>query len=99
MSSSLAVTSSGLSFDVLDAGLPSEKESSRPVAGVRVNSGSGDGLPERLASQVLLEWSVPWQLPIVGSCQARCWKVIETFFGYALHTIEWNFYFLFSVFR
>ncbi|GJV34863.1 hypothetical protein Tco_1407340 [Tanacetum coccineum] len=49
MSSSRAVTSSGLSSDVIR-------------------------LPERLASQVFLEWSVPWQLPVLKSCQARCWK-------------------------
>ncbi|GJR08244.1 retrotransposon protein, putative, ty1-copia subclass [Tanacetum coccineum] len=30
------------------------------------------GLPERLASQVFLDWNVPWQLPISGSCQIRC---------------------------
>ncbi|GJV29408.1 hypothetical protein Tco_1385856 [Tanacetum coccineum] len=75
----LAVTSSGLSSDVSDAGLPLEKVI---------------GLLERLTSQVLLGWSVPWRLPVLGSCQARCWKVIETFLGYALHTIEWNFFFL-----
>ncbi|GJS76904.1 hypothetical protein Tco_0726785 [Tanacetum coccineum] len=39
--SSLAVPSSGLSSDVSDAGLPSEKESSRPAAGVKVNSSPG----------------------------------------------------------
>ncbi|GJZ55208.1 hypothetical protein Tco_0610401 [Tanacetum coccineum] len=65
MSSSLAVTSSGLTSGVSDTGLPSEK--------VVI------GLPEGLASQVFLEWNVPWQLPVLGSCQARCWKVIETF--------------------
>ncbi|GKG43375.1 hypothetical protein Tco_0480059, partial [Tanacetum coccineum] len=27
------------------------------------------GLPERLASQVFLDWNVPWQLPGLGSCQ------------------------------
>ncbi|GJW07416.1 hypothetical protein Tco_1569839 [Tanacetum coccineum] len=27
------------------------------------------GLPERLASQVFLEWSVPWWLPVLESCQ------------------------------
>ncbi|GJR52550.1 hypothetical protein Tco_1403071 [Tanacetum coccineum] len=26
----------------------------------------------RLASQVFLEWNVPWRLPIPGSCQIRC---------------------------
>ncbi|GJS61144.1 hypothetical protein Tco_0655928 [Tanacetum coccineum] len=45
-------------------------------------------LPERLASRVFLEWSVPWRLPAPGSCQARCWKVIETFLEYTLHTTE-----------
>ncbi|GJU17428.1 putative reverse transcriptase domain-containing protein [Tanacetum coccineum] len=35
-----------------------------------------------------VRWNVPWQLPIMGSCQARCWKVIETFLEYTLHTIE-----------
>ncbi|GJX93711.1 hypothetical protein Tco_0348297 [Tanacetum coccineum] len=58
MSSSLAVISSGLSSDVSDAGFPSEKV----VA---------FGLPERLASQVFLEWNVPWWLPVPGSCQAE----------------------------
>ncbi|GKB13783.1 hypothetical protein Tco_0847706 [Tanacetum coccineum] len=27
------------------------------------------GSPERLASQVFLEWNVPWWLPVLGSCQ------------------------------
>ncbi|GJZ98533.1 hypothetical protein Tco_0670986 [Tanacetum coccineum] len=41
----LAVTSSGLSYGVSDAGLPSEKvvaSSSRPVIRVKVNSSSGN---------------------------------------------------------
>ncbi|GKC49397.1 hypothetical protein Tco_1072142 [Tanacetum coccineum] len=95
MSSSLAVTSSGLSSDVSDAGLPSEK-----VVASGWDNDDGDlllfregpvqviRLPERLESQVFLEWNVPWQLPVLGSCQARCWKVIETFLEYTLHTTE-----------
>ncbi|GJW53258.1 hypothetical protein Tco_0097343 [Tanacetum coccineum] len=88
-------TSSGLSSGVSDAGacdisvgtlwLFISWESSRPVAGVMVKV---IGLPERLASQVFLEWNVPWQLPVLGICQARCWKVIETFLEYTLHMTE-----------
>ncbi|GJR44930.1 hypothetical protein Tco_1313033 [Tanacetum coccineum] len=76
----LAVTSSGLSSDVSDDGLPSEK-----VMKSRRNDDDGDlllfrdapnagaviGLPERLASQVFLDWNVPWRLPIPKSCQAQ----------------------------
>ncbi|GJS18749.1 ribonuclease H-like domain-containing protein [Tanacetum coccineum] len=29
------------------------------------------GLPERLTSQVFLEWSVPWRPPVLGSCQSK----------------------------
>ncbi|GJV47704.1 ribonuclease H-like domain-containing protein [Tanacetum coccineum] len=29
------------------------------------------GLPERLTSQVFLEWSVPWRPPVLGSCQVH----------------------------
>ncbi|GJS72447.1 hypothetical protein Tco_0705288 [Tanacetum coccineum] len=79
VSSSLAVTSSGLSSDVSDAGLPSEK-----IMASGKNGDDGDlllfrdcpmlvilviGFPERLASQVFLEWNVLWWLPIPGSCQ------------------------------
>ncbi|GJS89277.1 hypothetical protein Tco_0771913 [Tanacetum coccineum] len=78
LSSSLAVTSSGLSSDVSDAGLPSEK-----IMASGKNGDDGDlllfrdgpapvqviGLLERLASQVFLEWDVPWWLPVSGSCQ------------------------------
>ncbi|GJY09085.1 hypothetical protein Tco_0377270 [Tanacetum coccineum] len=89
-SSSLAVTSSGLSSDVSDAGLPSEKvmasgkngddgdlllfrdgpgacdisagalrlfisqECSRPVAGVKVNSGSGNWVAREVGESILL---------------------------------------------
>ncbi|GJS80095.1 hypothetical protein Tco_0729976 [Tanacetum coccineum] len=59
----LAVTSSGLSSDASDAGLPSE-------------STEVIGLPERLASQVFSEWSVLWRLPVPGSCQLwRCGRI------------------------
>ncbi|GKB34623.1 hypothetical protein Tco_0879565 [Tanacetum coccineum] len=65
-SSSLAVTSSGLSFDVLDAGLPSEKvmASGREVTWreerSRLALAQVIGLPERLVSQFFLEWNVPY---------------------------------------
>ncbi|GKA43974.1 hypothetical protein Tco_0736698 [Tanacetum coccineum] len=62
-SSSLAVTSSGLSSDVSDAGLPSEKGSRLALAQVI-------GLPKRLVSQFFLEWNVLWRLPVLGSCLA-----------------------------
>ncbi|GKD21045.1 hypothetical protein Tco_1222748 [Tanacetum coccineum] len=86
-SSSLAVTSSRLSYDVSDVGLPSEK-----VMTSGKNGDDGDLLLFRdgpgacdISARTL---SVPWQLPVLGSCQARCWKVIETFLEYTLHTTE-----------
>ncbi|GJU40484.1 retrovirus-related pol polyprotein from transposon TNT 1-94 [Tanacetum coccineum] len=50
------------------------------------------GLPERLASQVFLDWNVPWRLPGSGSCQVTLrsamlvigltiWQVRKTGFG------------------
>ncbi|GJS37884.1 hypothetical protein Tco_0536266 [Tanacetum coccineum] len=38
------------------------------------------GLPERLASQVFLDWNVPWRLPVPGSCQINLWvpSIFET---------------------
>ncbi|GKG14619.1 hypothetical protein Tco_0354219 [Tanacetum coccineum] len=95
----MAVTSSGWSSGVSNAGLPSEKVVASGYNGddgdlllFREGPGACDisviGLPERLASQVFLEWNVPWQLPVLGSCQARCWKVIETFLEYTMHTTE-----------
>ncbi|GJV19729.1 hypothetical protein Tco_1368749 [Tanacetum coccineum] len=68
MSSSRAVTSSGLSSCVLDAGYRSEKlmESGRMAMMVIYFSfGDGPRLPERLASQVFLGWSVPWRHPVL----------------------------------
>ncbi|GKD08426.1 hypothetical protein Tco_1188111 [Tanacetum coccineum] len=98
----LAITSFRLSPDVSDAGLPSEK-----VVASGKNGDDGDlllfrdgpgacdisviGLLERSTSQVLLGWSVPWRLPALGSCQARCWKAIETFLEHTLHMTEWSF--------
>ncbi|GJZ19537.1 reverse transcriptase domain-containing protein [Tanacetum coccineum] len=82
-SSSLAVTSHGLSFDVLDAGLPSKKVMASGKNGDDASQGSRlvlvqvIGLPERLASQVFLEWNVPWGLPVPGSCQIRCIACFE----------------------
>ncbi|GKC67894.1 hypothetical protein Tco_1100492 [Tanacetum coccineum] len=87
-SSSLAVTSSGLSSDVSDVGLPSEKVM---VSGKNGDDGDlllfRDGLGAcdisagtlRLASQVFLEWSVLWRLPIPGSCQSE--EGVGTFTG------------------
>ncbi|GJW69114.1 ribonuclease H-like domain-containing protein [Tanacetum coccineum] len=87
MSSILAVTSYGLSSDVSDAGLPSEK--------VVVSGKNGDD-----GDLLLFRDSPGWRgqsfgmecplvgLPVLGSCQARCWKVIETFLEYTLHTTE-----------
>ncbi|GJZ75127.1 hypothetical protein Tco_0639592 [Tanacetum coccineum] len=80
MFSSRAVTSSGLSPDVSDAGLPSEK-----VMASGRNGDDGDLLLFRdgpgacdisvgilrLASQVFLGWSVPWRLPVLESCQRK----------------------------
>ncbi|GJU26724.1 hypothetical protein Tco_1165345 [Tanacetum coccineum] len=87
MSSSLAVTSSGLSPDVSNVGLSSEK-----VMASGKNGNDGDlllfqdgpgardisviGLPERLASQAFLEWSVPWRLPVPESCQGNLLAII-----------------------
>ncbi|GJW05850.1 hypothetical protein Tco_1568273 [Tanacetum coccineum] len=80
-SSSLAITSSGLSSDASDAGLPSEKV---VVSGKNSDGGDlllfQDGLGAcdisaralRLASQVFLEWSVLWRFPVPRSCQIRC---------------------------
>ncbi|GKD63166.1 hypothetical protein Tco_1305274, partial [Tanacetum coccineum] len=80
MSSSLAVTSSRLSTGVSDAGLQSKKVVASGYNGddgdlLLFREGPGSklilvqviGLPERLASQVFLEWSVPWRLPVLGS--------------------------------
>ncbi|GJZ51086.1 reverse transcriptase domain-containing protein, partial [Tanacetum coccineum] len=82
LSSSLAVTSFGLSFDVSDVGLSLEK-----VMTSGKNGDDGDlllfqdgpvtcdisaGALERLASQFFLEWNVPWRLLVLGSCQIRC---------------------------
>ncbi|GKB07259.1 hypothetical protein Tco_0835543, partial [Tanacetum coccineum] len=80
-SSSLAITSSGLSSDVSDVGLPSEK-----VMTSGKNGDDGDLLlfrdgpgacdisagTLRLASQVFLEGNVSWRLPVPGGCQIRC---------------------------
>ncbi|GKB75817.1 hypothetical protein Tco_0942712 [Tanacetum coccineum] len=99
---SLAVTSSGLSSDVSDAGLPSKKvmasgmngddgdlllfrdgpgaydisagalrlfiswECSRPVAGVKVNSGSGNWVAREVGESILLGMECP-----VASCSGE----------------------------
>ncbi|GKA09310.1 transmembrane emp24 domain-containing protein p24beta3 [Tanacetum coccineum] len=86
MSSSRAVTSSGLSSCVLDAGYRSEKlmESGRMAMMVIYFSfGDGPRLPERLASQVFLGWSVPWRHPVLeGVVRSvgfkHCWTKVET---------------------
>ncbi|GKD72392.1 hypothetical protein Tco_1330674, partial [Tanacetum coccineum] len=83
-SSSLVVTSSGLSYDVSDAGLPSKMVMASGKNGddsdlllFRDGPGAGDisagtlRLPERLVSQVFLEWNVQWRLPVPGSCQSK----------------------------
>ncbi|GJW18739.1 hypothetical protein Tco_0026175 [Tanacetum coccineum] len=84
MSSSLAVTSFGLSSDVSDAGLRRRQlrnlgrmammviyfsfEMAHALV-ILVQNTEVIGLPERLASQVFLEWNVPWWLPVPRSCQ------------------------------
>ncbi|GJY34561.1 hypothetical protein Tco_0419030 [Tanacetum coccineum] len=77
-SSSQAVTSFGLSYDVSDFGLPSEKVMASGKNGddgdlllFRDGLGAGDisAGTLRLVSQFFLEWNVPWRLLVPGSCQ------------------------------
>ncbi|GKB24398.1 hypothetical protein Tco_0863799 [Tanacetum coccineum] len=66
-SSSLAVTSSGLSSDVSDAGLSSEKvmaSGKNGDDGVKVNSGSGNWVAREVGESILLGM----ECPMAASC-------------------------------